>query len=107
MIPFKQLFSFSQTEIKEAFANAKLKDKIFGFKLLQAPTDHAYGKLLIVTPRKVGKACKRNKIRRRVKSIFYEERLFKIPANSILLVYKPANDINFEQIKAFLKKNLT
>ena len=101
---FKELFSLSQKEIDSAFKNAKLQNKIFGLKLLQAPAENkqTFGKLLIITPRKLGKAHKRNKIRRQLKSIFYQEKLFETPAVSILLIYKNALNLNFEQLKEFL-----
>ncbi|MCK4651429.1 ribonuclease P protein component [Candidatus Babeliales bacterium] len=106
MVKFKQLFQFKQKEIKEAFEKATLKDKILGLKLLQAPSDKDFGKLLIVIPAKTGTAYKRNKIRRQIKAIFYEENLFKKATNSILFVYKQSLNLTFEQIKGFLIKNL-
>jgi ribonuclease P protein component len=107
MIKFKDLFKFEQKEIKIAFQSATIKDQISGFKLLQAPTEAAFGKILIVTPRKMGNACKRNKIRRQVKNIFFQEKLYKNPISSILLTYPEATKLNFDQIKAFLVKNLS
>lgn len=81
-----------------------------GFKLLQSKIeqpDHTnMGKLLIVISRKVGNAVERNKLRRQIKSIFFEEKLYVKPKKSILIVYKEAKDLSFDQIKKFLVKNL-
>jgi ribonuclease P protein component len=107
MVKFKDLFRFEQKDIRSTFKNAQLKNKIFGLKLLQASTKNNFGKMLIITPRKMGNACKRNKIRRQVKNIFFQEKLYEKPYNSILLVYKEATKLNFDQIKAFLIKNLS
>lgn len=107
MKTIKKIFDFTQAEIKTAFEQATLKDKVYGLKLLQAPTTQDFGKILIVIPKKVGSAPVRNKIKRQVKAIFYEERLYENPITSILLVYKAAAKMDFEQIKAFLTKNLT
>ena len=110
MVKINSLFSFPQKEIRQAFQKAKLKNKINGLKLLQIVSNeldekYSFGKLLIVIPAKTGKAVDRNKIKRQIKAIFYEERLFEKPLISILLVYKPALKLNFEQIKEFLVKS--
>ncbi|MFH1461971.1 MAG: ribonuclease P protein component [bacterium] len=103
---FKDLFRFEKKEVDLTFQNAKQKDKIEGLKLLQSPNvETAFGKLLIITSKKVGKAHKRNRIRRQLKSIFYQEKLFQNPINSIIIVYKQATDLTFEQLREFLIKN--
>jgi len=65
-----------------------------------------HGKILIVIPRKAGKAHERNLIKRRIKAIYYEEKLYAKPIVSIVLVRKEATKINFEDLKKFLVKNL-
>jgi ribonuclease P protein component len=109
MIKFKALFSFKKKEVERAFSNAKLVKQIPGLKLLQAPCDYDYGKLLIVIPKKVGTAITRNRLKRQIKSIFYEEEMFS-PAKGggvtlILMIYKPALEMSREEIKNFLIKN--
>lgn len=77
-----------------------------GFTLLHAPYDDTntlpYAKLLIITSRKCGKAHERNKIKRQIKSIFYEEKLYETSGRFILIVYKEAMHYDFETIKKFL-----
>lgn len=107
MIKFKNLFQFSRKEIKDCFDNAKFKAKIDGLKIIQSKQDNLEsGKILIITPRKSGKASKRNLIRRRIKSIYYEEKLYKKNIVSIIFVYKQAIDLSFDQLKTFLIKNI-
>lgn len=108
MIKFKNLFSFSKSETESAFKNTALHDQITGFKLLQTPptTSSKFGKLLIIISKRSGKAHERNLLRRQIKSIFYEEKLFKKPITSILIVYKQATKLTFDEIKKFLTKNL-
>jgi ribonuclease P protein component len=107
MIKFKELFLFKRNEVQEAFEKITLHSQIKGLKLLQAPlsifkdSEQTHGKLLIVTSRRSGKAHKRNKIRRQIKSIFYEEKLYEKPAISVLIVYKEAMELDFEKIKDF------
>jgi ribonuclease P protein component len=109
MTIFKELFAFSKREVDFAFQNAKLSSAILGLKLLEAPLfcpDKNVGKILIVIPRRVGKAPERNKIRRRIKAIFYEKQLFKKHVSSILLVYPQAKQLSFERLSTFLCKAL-
>ena len=115
---FKSLFSLSKKEIDWAFKRAKLVAKTRGLKLIQASglffeeqnglgQTEQFGKLLIVTPRRSGKAHKRNLLRRRVKAIFYEKELFKHPVISILLVREDAMKLSFDEIQKFLVSNLS
>ena len=110
MVKFRQLFSFGKKEIEQAFKLTSLKQKFDGLKLLQAPlqktTEPKYGKLLIVIPAKSGKAPERNLTRRQLKAIFFEEKLYKKPTISILIIYKSAMQFSFDELKSFLVKNL-
>jgi ribonuclease P protein component len=108
---FKSLFSFSRLQVEEAFKKAKPCASVHGLKLLRVPMTQLSpllfksdqpGMLLIITPRVSGKSHDRNKLRRQIKSIFYEEKLSTLPAVSILLVYKPAMSIPFTQLKEFM-----
>lgn len=104
MPKFKNLYSFSQFEVDSAFKTAKLSNKIYGLKLLQAPmlTTQKHGKLLIITPRATGKAHVRNLIRRQLKAIFYEHKLFTENLIFIILIYKPAAELTFIELTHFL-----
>ncbi len=108
-IKFKDLFRFEKKEIDSTFQNSIQKASIDGLKLLQAPIQkeaQSFGKLLIMTSRKVGKACKRNKIRRQLKSIFYQKKLYEKQFNSILIVYKASLNLTFEELEKFLLENI-
>jgi ribonuclease P protein component len=65
-----------------------------------------FGRLLVVTPRKAGNACQRNLIRRRLKSGFYEEKLFEKRKLFVVFVYKEAVDLSFDEIKSFLSSGV-
>ncbi|KKP22559.1 MAG: hypothetical protein SZ59_C0005G0024 [candidate division TM6 bacterium GW2011_GWF2_28_16] len=105
----KNLFRFEKKEIDSTFSNSQTKGYITGLKLLQAPVqnkDQEFGKLLIIASRKTGKACKRNKIRRQLRSIFYENKLYQKQVNSIIFIYKQALNLSFDNLKDFLQKNI-
>lgn len=132
MINFKDLFRFSQKEVSCLFKNATIKCSWRGLKLLQAPlncfdsvldsghesgkpslesnnkleSNHKFGKLLIITPGASGKAHQRNLFRRRVKDIFYTNKLYLYPVNSVLIAYKNAMVHDFDHLKEFLIKNI-
>jgi ribonuclease P protein component len=117
MINFKDLFRFSQKEVSYLFKNATIKCSWRGLKLLQTPPDSLgpidnanvagrFGKLLIVTPRSCGKANQRNLFRRRIKDIFYTNKLYLHPVNSVLIAYKNAMTHDFDHLQEFLIKNI-
>jgi len=106
-LQFKKLFSFKKKEIDQAFSHAKFHAKMPGFKLLKSFSTDDFGKLLIIIPAAAGKAHDRNLIRRQIKSIFYEEKLYQNQHVFILLVYKQAIDLSFEEIKKFMLESLS
>lgn len=106
-LPYKKLFSFKKKEIETAFKNAMFKAKAPGLRLIQSDTPAVdTGKILVVTPKKCGPANKRNRFKRRVKAIFYEEELHKTPIVSIIIANRRAMKLSFDEIKEFLKKNI-
>ena len=114
MIHFKELFHFSETEVSCFFKQAKKVKSVNGLKLLRCASplagfDHPafdYGKLLVVTPRKAGKAHERNKIRRQIKEIFYTNQLYLRQGYSVVLVYKDAINVSFGQLTDFFLTNI-
>ena len=104
MVKFKDLFSISSQEVDSIFKKSKICKKTYGLKLLQTDIINTlhYGKLLIITPKIVGKAYHRNLIRRQLKAIFYEKKLFLHQINFIILVYKPAIKLSFLELTQFM-----
>ncbi|MCK4517237.1 ribonuclease P protein component [Candidatus Babeliales bacterium] len=106
-LQFKKLFSFKKKEIDQAFSHAKFHAKMPGFKLLKSFSTEDFGTAEGLGPAAAGKAHDRNLIRRQIKSIFYEEKLYQNQHVFILLVYRQAIDLSFEEIKNFLVENLS
>lgn len=104
MISVRKLFTFTRQEVASTFEIAQAKKYGHGLKLLGAPCPEglSHGKLLIVTPRACGKAHDRNLIRRRLKEIFYTEKLYTKRVTWILLIRKQAIELTFDQLKEFL-----
>ncbi len=98
-------------EVVCAFKHTRLKKYFGGLKLVYAPAscsspDLAHGKLLVVTPRACGKAHDRNRIKRQLRSIFYEEKLYTTPLLWIIFVRKDAMKLDFAALKKFLTTTL-
>ena len=105
---FRSLFSFSKQEVSSSFNSVNQSLKIDGLKLLKSKEDFCkeHGKLLIIVPKKVGKAFLRNKIRRQVMEIFYTKKLYQKKVTSILLVYPNATKLKFKDFESFLVSSI-
>ena len=95
----RQLSQFSRAEVDTFFKQAKRIAREPAFTILAAPQKEDFGKILVITPRHIGKAAQRNKIRRRLKSIFYEEKLFERGYDVAFIVKKDALTLSFDQLK--------
>ena len=124
MSNFRKIFSHARQEITNAFAKAKPVFSSSGIKVLYASNASLMlldrrcvgaikspqgceiqgGRLLVVIPRTSGKACKRNRFRRRVKSLFYEEKWSTRSGFWIIIAYPRALALDFDALKALLQK---
>ena len=98
----RKITQFTKKEIDYLFTHARRVLKNSAFTLLFSPRQLDFGRVLIVTSRAVGNAPERNKIRRRIKSLFYEEKLFEAPFDCAVIVYKKAKELSFEQLKEII-----
>ena len=97
----KKIYQFSKKEVDEIFKSTR---RVFhhysGFYLVCVPKRHDFGRLLVITPRRTGIAVKRNKIRRQIKAIFYEEALFqKSNHDCLIIVKKKGTLLSFGELK--------
>lgn len=103
MIKSARLISeFSSRELSVLFKKARRVLTQPGFHILVAPATRPYGRILVVTSRKIGNAPERNKIRRRLKAIFYEERLFEKLLDCIVIVKSAGVHADFVVLKKLL-----
>lgn len=80
------------------------KDFLSSQEIKKDNLENIIGKILIITPKKSGKAHERNLLRRRIKAIFYENQLYMVPLKTIIYCKKGSTHLKFEQIKDFLLK---
>ena len=97
-----KISKFTTREIDYLFGHARRVIKQQSCTILLAPRQKEYGRVLIIASRKVGNAPERNRVRRRIKSIFYEEKLFDRSFDCVVIVYKKAVLLPFEQLKDLL-----
>ena len=99
---FHAMTTFGQHEIDELFKATIARYKTQGLDIRLAPKLLPSGRILIVTPRAAGNAPKRNRIRRRLKSLFYENRYYDEPYDWIVMVRKQGIELTFSDLKKIL-----
>lgn len=92
-----ELFKKSVTLYKASELEIKAKAK---------SCKESIAKMLLVVPKKVGSAPKRNLIRRRIKSIFYQEKLYLLPYDFIIIIKKEILNLTFQKLKDLFLENL-
>lgn len=102
----KHLSKFQKKEIDQLFNKAKASYKSKELVILTAPSLLSFGRILLITSRKVGDAPTRNLLRRRSKAIFYENKLFEHKKDCVIIFKKPASLLSFEALKTIIIKSI-
>jgi len=99
----RKISKFTKSEIDHLFRHARRIVRTQACTILVAPRQKDdYGRVLVIASRKVGNAPERNLIRRRIKSIFYEEKLFALKFDCVVIAYKQLITLPFDQLKSLL-----
>jgi ribonuclease P protein component len=98
-----KISKFTKREIDYLFSNARrVVRNQFCTILVAKRQKEDFGRVLVVVSRAVGNAPERNLIRRRIKSVFYEEKLFEHNFDCVVIAHKKMVSISFEQLKDML-----
>lgn len=98
------LTKFKKAEVDTLFKNARIAAKTSYATLLVGATTKEYGRLLLMISKKTGNAPQRNKLRRRLKDIFYKEQLFLCKKEWVFIAKsKDINHLSFDDLKLFMK----
>ena len=97
-----QITKFTQKEIDYLFHNARCVFRHPAFIILSVPRQLDFARILIVASKKVGNAPQRNRLRRQVKAIFYQEKFFDVPFDSAIIFHKKAAQLSFDELKKLL-----
>ncbi len=98
----RTISQFSTKEIDNAFKHARRLLKTSSVTLLYGPQQRSYGRILVIASRKVGNAVIRNKFKRRIKNIFYEEQMYLLGHDFICITRPGIADIDFDALKTIL-----
>jgi ribonuclease P protein component len=91
--------SFSRREIQELFKSARTVCTDSNLDIKAAPAHNQPGRLLIITPKKIGNAPTRNLIKRRLKALFFEEKLYTRGYNCIFFCKPAISELSFQELK--------
>jgi ribonuclease P protein component len=98
----KKISKFTKREIDYLFQHARRIVRTGACTILVAPRQAEFGRVLIVTSRKVGNAPERNLIRRRIKAIIYEQKLFEHSFDCAIIAQKKLTEFSFDQLKSLI-----
>lgn len=98
--------SFLQREAAAFFKRAKRVVQHPAFDVLIAPTSGGSPKLLVVTPARIGNAPERNRIRRRIKAIFYEMHPIDSTYDVVFIIKKRCLQLTFGQLVNLINTEL-
>jgi len=93
---------FSRREIQELFKKARTLCQHNSLDIKAAPASSLPGRLLIISPKKIGNAPLRNLIRRRIKALFYEEKMYEKQYNYIFFCKPPISEVSFQELKEII-----
>lgn len=102
----KQISKFKRKEIDLLFQTTQAAYKSKELVVLSAPCILSFGRVLLITSRKVGNAPERNLLRRWGRAIFYEDRLFELKKDCVVIFKSAAKKLTFDQFKEILKKSV-
>lgn len=103
----RNLSKWTQQEVQNLFENATAAHKSKELTILVAPSLLKYGRIMLTTPKKIGNAPTRNKLRRRLKSIFYQQKLYTLGKDLAFLTKPGIDRFSFEKLETLLIKAIT
>jgi ribonuclease P protein component len=97
-----ELSKFSESEIPKLLKSARRVVKHPGLDFLVAPKAHELARILVITPKRVGNAPERNKVRRRIKALFYEAGLPQGLYDCIAIIKKDGAQLPYEELQKII-----
>ncbi|MFZ5954355.1 MAG: ribonuclease P protein component [Candidatus Dependentiae bacterium] len=102
----QNLSSFTQHEIAHFFKSSRRVYKGPSFDILCLPATKPFGRIIVITPRKIGNAPARNKIRRQIKAIFYQEQLYLNNVDCMVIIKKLPVALTLPDVTLLIKNAL-
>lgn len=101
---FRSLTRFTRSEVEKLFSQARRVLRSPHFTILLSPKNGDHARILVVLSRKTGNAPERNCARRRIRAIFYEEKLYTKDCDAIFIGQKGIAHVSFDQLRTALCK---
>lgn len=98
---------FTPREIRTIFRKARRAYSDPGLVLLVCPSTKEFGRILVITSRKVGNAPERNRIRRRLKALFYQNKIYTRQLDCFAIIKKPGINYTPAQLTEILSHVLS
>ena len=98
--------AWTASEIRQLFKQSQLIYRSPGLDIRISVAKADVGKILVVTPKKMGSAPSRNLIRRRLKSIFYQDKLYAYKCNVAIICKKESDFLTFDQLREILSDTI-
>lgn len=95
----RKITQFRPDEIDSLWKKARRVITHDGLHLLKAPRSQELARILMVIPKRVGNAPMRNRLRRQIRHIFYETKLFEGDADWIVIARPGAHEIPFATLQ--------
>ena len=102
----RSITSLSSQERRSLFAKARTRLRKKGFHLKVTPSPIDFGRILIVTPKKVGNAVVRNKLRRQIRNCFYANKLYERKLDVLLFLSSEAAQLSYQEIESLLNESI-
>jgi ribonuclease P protein component len=102
----KRISRFTNYEISQIFKTARRALRHPGLDILCTPAAQDTARILVITSGKTGNSPQRNLVRRRLKSIFYENKFYELGFDCIVIMKKPGIDLSFEELTTLLTSAL-
>ena len=93
---------FTRQEIDSLWKKARRVVKHDGLHILLAPRSGNFGRLLLVVPKRIGTAPIRNKLRRQLKHIFYEQKFHEGDRDWIVIARPAVSQLDFSALQKLL-----
>lgn len=106
----RQAYSAGEPKPRQLDSEPPLDKAVLAPRLSEGdkqPSDTPHAKFIIIPTRGWPNAPKRNRLRRQVKAIIFEDGLYKKSATYIILLYPVAKDLTRPAVRKFLHEALT
>ena len=98
---------FTPREVRIAFAQGRRYSFDPGLTFIISPSQTGKGRILVITPRKLGNAIERNTLRRRLKSAYYELELDTKNLDCLVLSRRKAVALPYQKLSSLLLEAFT